>query len=43
MRKTGEGDITLSEFLENLKYMKGITFQYFFGTENAIEKLRKIG
>lgn len=41
--KYEEGDITLSEFLENLKYMKGITFQYFFGTENAIEKLRKIG
>ena len=29
-------------FLENLKYMKGITFQYFFGTEKAIKYLRKL-
>lgn len=36
------GDITLEQFLENLKYMKGVTFQYFFGTERAIAKLKKI-
>lgn len=36
------GDITLDQFLENLKYMKGVTFQYFFGTERAIAKLQKI-
>ena len=30
MAKYEEGDITLVELLENLKYMKGITFQYFF-------------
>ena len=36
------GDITLDQFLENLKYMKGITFQYYFGTECAISKLTKI-
>lgn len=36
------GDITLDQFLENLKYMKGITFQYFFGTEAALTKLTKI-
>ncbi len=36
------GDITLDQFLNNLKYMKGITFQYFFGTERAISKLRKV-
>ena len=35
------GDITLEQFLENLKYMKGITFQYYFGTERAISKLIK--
>ena len=40
--KIEEGDITLAELLENLKYMKGITFQYFFGTERAISKLRKL-
>ena len=36
------GDITLDQFLQNLKYMKGITFQYYFGTERAISKLTKI-
>lgn len=36
------GDITLDQFLENLEYMKGITFQYFFGTEAALTKLTKI-
>ena len=34
-----EGDITFDTFLERLKYMKGITFQYFFGTEKAIQTL----
>ena len=32
----------LDQFLENLKYMKGITFQYYFGTERAIAKLTKL-
>lgn len=32
----------LDQFLENLKYMKGVTFQYYFGTERAIAKLTKI-
>ena len=36
------GDITLDQFLENLKYMKGITYQYYFGTERAIAYLMKI-
>ena len=36
------GDITLDQFLQNLKYMKGITFQYYFGTVRAISKLTKI-
>lgn len=36
------GDITLAQFLENLKCMKGVTYQYFFGTERAIAKLKKI-
>ncbi len=36
------GDITLNQFLNNLKYMKGITFQYYFGTECAISKLQKV-
>lgn len=36
------GDITLDQFLQNLKYMKGVTFQYYFGTECALAKLTKI-
>lgn len=36
------GDITLDQFLQNLKYMKGITFQYYFGTIRALTKLKKI-
>ena len=36
------GDITLDQFLNNLKYMKGVTFQYFFGTKRAISKLQKV-
>ena len=34
-----EGDISFDTFLERLKYMKGITFQYFFGTPKAIQTL----
>lgn len=40
--KYDAGDITLEQLLENLKYMKGVTFQYYFGTERAISKLQKI-
>lgn len=36
------GDITLDQFLNNLKYMKGVTFQYYFGTLRAIATLRKV-
>ena len=35
-------DITLEQFLQNLKYMKGVTFQYYFGTERSISKLQKV-
>ena len=37
-----EHNIDLPTFLERLKYMRGITFQYFFGTERAIKLLRKL-
>ena len=42
VRRYIEREISLETFLENLRYMKGITFQYFFGTEKAIRLLRKI-
>ena len=39
IRRFVEGDISFDTFLERLKYMKGVTFQYFFGTEKAIQTL----
>ena len=42
IRKYKDGTINFQEFLHRLQYMKGITFQYFFGTEKAINKLRKL-
>lgn len=42
IRKFQNGDIDVKTFLERLKYLKGITYQYFFGTELAISQLRKI-
>ncbi len=41
VRKYHDGEISLEAFLENLKYMKGVTFQYFFGTDKAIKFLKK--
>lgn len=37
-----EGNISFEVFIERLKYMKGVTFQYFFGTERAIKHLTKV-
>ncbi len=37
-----EHGINKAELLERLKFMKGITFQYFFGTEKAISYLKRI-
>lgn len=42
IRKYMEHEIDLPTFIEKLKYMKGITIQYFFGTERAIKLLKKI-
>lgn len=42
IRKLKDGSIDKKEFLNRLKYMKGITFQYFFGSERAINHLKKI-
>ena len=36
------GYITKERFLQKLKHMRGITFQYAFCTEVAISKLRKL-
>lgn len=37
-----EGIIDFATFLNKLKYMKGKTIQYFFGTEKAIRKLTRV-
>lgn len=42
IRNLMEHNIEMDVFLERLKYMRGITFQYFFGTEKAIRTLRKL-
>lgn len=34
--------IDLPTLVRNLQHMKGITFQYFFGTEKAIKLLKRI-
>lgn len=35
-------NIDLPTLVRNLRYMKGVTIQYFFGTENAIKLLKRI-
>lgn len=42
IRNVIEQNINMETFLERLKYMKGITFQYFFGSEKAIQMLRRL-
>lgn len=37
-----QGYITFDEFLNRIKYVKGITFQYAFCTKKAIDRLRKL-
>lgn len=42
MRRYEMGAITLSELMQELQYPPKITFQYFFGSEKALEKLKFI-
>lgn len=42
VRRYMEHEITMETFIRNLKYMKGVTFQYFFGTKRAISLLKKV-
>ena len=39
LRRYRGGVISMQRLIEELKYAKGITFQYFFGTERALQKL----
>lgn len=42
IRRLLAGIITIDDFIEELKYKKGITFQYFFATEHSIKYLKRI-
>lgn len=41
IQKLEDGSISFEEFLNRIKYFKGITYQYFFGTELSIAYLKK--
>lgn len=42
MRKLKDGNIDKAEFLNRLKYMQGVTYQYYFGTDSAIKYLKRL-
>lgn len=42
LRRYEGGVISLARLIEELKYSKGITFQYFFGTELALRQLKRL-
>ncbi len=42
LRRYREGDISMERLIKELKYAKGLTIQYFFGTEIALSTLRKV-
>ncbi len=41
LRRYEGGVISLSRLVEELKFTKGITFQYFFGTDRALKHLKR--
>mgnify|MGYP002513218819 FL=1 len=42
LRRHQSGAISIEELVRELKYARGITFQYFFGTPVALSKLTKL-
>jgi len=42
LRRYEGGVISLPRLVEELKFAKGITFQYFFGTERALRLLKRL-
>jgi len=42
LRRYEGGVISLPRLVEELKYAKGITFQYYFGTERALQQLKRL-
>lgn len=41
LRLFNDNDITKEQLIEKLKYFKGITFQYYFGTDQSLKFLTK--
>lgn len=42
LRRFRDGTIDKSSLINNLKYTKGVTFQYYFGTNEAIKYLKRV-
>ena len=42
LRRYSMGDISMSRLIEELRYAKGLTIQYYFGTEHALSYLKKL-
>ncbi len=42
LRRYEGGVISLARLVEELRYAKGITFQYFFGTDRALQQLKRL-
>lgn len=42
LRRFLDGTIDKSSLINNLKYTKGVTFQYYFGTNEAIKYLKRV-
>ena len=42
LRRYWRGDITMDRLVEELKFARGLTIQYYFGTERALSYLKRI-
>lgn len=42
LRRYKAGAISLKELVDELRFAKGVTYQYFFGTDLALSKLKKL-
>ena len=42
LRRYSEGDISMERLIKELTYSKGLTVQYYFGTERALSYLTKL-
>ena len=42
LRRYWRGDITMDRLVEELKFARGLTIQYYFGTERALSYLKRV-